>query len=174
MPPAPFPDWLGAIMEVIMPQCGLPDPAYWPTSCNLNFYESASDAAGAHADDEQLFEGKLREITIISLSLGGTRDFSIHNLSLTPLASIPLASGDFIVMENWIQSLVKHALHKLPASSCEDPQRINLTWRWISAHQAGCPEFSSVEAGSPPQLPVDSPLPAIVLASDAIWEAHRA
>ena len=81
MPPAPFPDWLGAIMEVIMPQCGLSDPAYWPNSCNLNFYESASDAAGAHADDEQLFEGKLREITIIFLSLGDTHDLFKHKLS---------------------------------------------------------------------------------------------
>ena len=155
-----------------MPQCGLPEPSQWPTSCNLNYYESANDAAGAHADDEPLFEGKQREITIISLSLGGARDFSISSPSRAPLAKLPLSSGDLMVMEHWTQALVKHALDKLPANSGETPERINLTWRWLSAHRPGCPALLGRVTLSPPQLPLDSPAPDQVTAADAFWASH--
>ena len=161
-------------MDVIMPQCGLHEPSQWPNSCNLNYYESANDAAGAHADDEPLFEGKQREITIISLSLGGTRDFSISSPSRAPLAKLHLASGDLMVMEHWTQALVKHALDKLPANSGETPERINLTWRWLSAHRPGCPAISKEVLVSPWQLPVDNPLPGVVKASDEMWAEYRA
>ena len=60
-----------------MPACCMPITEEWPDSCNANLYEQPSDAAGYHADDEDLLQGATEEITIVSLSLGVTRTFSI-------------------------------------------------------------------------------------------------
>ena len=75
--PRSFPEWLDDLMEIVMPQCGLMDKQSWPTSCNVNYYEQQDDMVGAHADNDDLFQGTHQEIPIISLSLGGTRDFII-------------------------------------------------------------------------------------------------
>ena len=86
-------------MEVVMPQCGLVDKLNWPTSCNVNFYEQHEDMVGAHADNDDLFQSAHQEITIISLSLGGTRDFTIYSSTRQVLGTIALRNGDMIAME---------------------------------------------------------------------------
>ena len=159
-------------MQVIMPQCGLLDPDLWPTSCTLNYYVTPQDRVGPHADDATLFEGTLKDITIISLSLGGSRRFSIHRSRREEIAAITLHAGDLIAMELMTQFLTKHRIDKLPASTTKEPQRINLTWRWLSAHRPGCPALLDRVTPSPPQLPLDSPAPDQVTAADAFWASH--
>ena len=159
--PRSFPEWLDDLMEVVMPQSGLVDKLSWPTSCNVNFYEQHDDMVGAHADNEALFQGTHQEITIISLSLGGTREFLIYSTARQPLGSILLRNGDMIAMEHWTQSQLKHGIAKLPPDSLEDPKRINLTWRWIAQHKLDCPEEEQRIIRSPAALPIqDRALPA--------------
>ena len=67
--PRAFTEWLFDLMEVVMPECGFTDRLQWPNSCNINYYELPEDLVGPHADNEPLFQGKHREITIISFSL---------------------------------------------------------------------------------------------------------
>ena len=57
------------------------------------------DNVGPHADDAPIFEGTLKDITIISLSLGGSRRFSIHRSHREEIAGITLHAGDLIAME---------------------------------------------------------------------------
>ena len=172
--PRSYPQWLLAIMEVIMPQCGLSDSDQWPTCCNLNYYASPLDSVGPHADDEPLFEGKHRDITIISLSLGGSRRFCVYKSHREQIAGIQLNSGDLVAMELRTQSLIKHGIDKLPASTTEEPQRINLTWRWLSAHRTGCPAHLGRITRSPPQLPLDSPPQDLLADSDALCASYKA
>ena len=152
--PRSFPEWLDDLMEVVMPQCGLVDKLNWPTSCNVNFYEQHDDMVGAHADNEALFQGTHQEITIISLSLGSTRDFIIYSPTRQVLGSIALRNGDMIAMERWTQAQLKHGIARLPPDSFEDPKRINLTWRWIAQHKLDCSAEEQQIVNSPAALPV--------------------
>ena len=108
---------------------------------------------GAHADNEALFQGNQQEITIISLSLGGTRDFLIY-AARQVLGTITLRNGDLIAMERWTQAHLKHGIAKLPQGTLEDPRRINLTWRWIAQHKRDCAAEYQHMVTSPATLPV--------------------
>ena len=151
--PRAFPEWLDDLMEVVMPECGLTDNLSWPTSCNVNYYEHQDDMVGAHADNEALFQGNAQEITIISLSLGGTRDFLVH-AARQILGTITLRNGDLIAMERWTQAHLKHSIAKIPQGTLEDPRRINLTWRWIAQHKRDCAAEYQHMVTSPAALPV--------------------
>ena len=135
-------------------QCGLVDEQSWPTSCNVNYYEQQDDMVGAHADNEDLFQGTHQEITIISLSLGGTRDFIIYSPARQVMGSITLRNGDMIAMERWTQAQLKHGIARLPPDSLEDPKRINFTWRWIAQHKLDCKAEEQQIVNSPATLPV--------------------
>jgi len=52
----------------------LPEEA-WPNCANLNLYDDGTEGVGWHADDELIFMGTARDCPILSLSLGGTREF---------------------------------------------------------------------------------------------------
>ena len=108
---------------------------------------------GAHADNEALFQGNQQEITIISLSLGGTRDFLVY-AARQVLGTITLRNGDLIAMERWTQAHLKHGIAKLPQGTLEDPRRINLTWRWIAQHKRDCAAEYQHMVASPATLPV--------------------
>ena len=151
--PRAFPEWLTDLMDIVMPECGFTDKADWPNSCNINHYERHDDCVGPHSDNEPLFQGKAREITIISLSLGGTRHLSIHS-GRTVVGTIPLRNGDIMAMEKWTQDKLKHSIAKLPLNSREEPRRINLTWRWLVQHKLGCTSDSHHTLPGPPALPV--------------------
>ena len=151
--PRAFPEWLTDLMEIVMPECGFTDKAEWPNSCNINYYETHEDLVGPHADNEPLFQGKNREITIISLSLGGTRHLAIHS-GRQVVGTIPLRNGDIMAMEKWIQSQLKHSIAKLSPSSREEPRRINLTWRWLVHHKPGCTADPQHTSPGPATLPV--------------------
>lgn len=134
-----------------MPLCGLKEPTEWPNSCNLNLYENGCHAVGWHADDEHLFQGKFQDCLIISLSLGSTRRFDLK-MQHPPrqMYNLKLASGDLCTMEGMTQRHYKHRVPKEPSDLCPGP-RVNLTWRWIKAHERGCPLSSLVETHNMPE-----------------------
>ena len=159
--PRGFPEWLNDLMDVVMPQCGLLEKQDWPNSCNVNYYEKHGDLVGPHADNEDLFQGAKQQITIISLSLGGTREFVVYTAARQPLGSILLRNGDLLAMEHWTQAQLKHGIAKLPIGSPDDPKRINITWRWIAQHKLDCPEAVPDSFRCIAELPViDKALPA--------------
>merc|ERR1711879_786973 len=128
------------LLQAIMPRCGLPEPKDWPDSCNLNLYEDGGSAVGWHADDESLFQGKFRDILIISLSLGVKRKFELRynwpDAGEEGVQSMTLASGDLMTMEGMVQ---KHMQHRVPKEGNVTGPRINLTWRWVCKHRPQCP-----------------------------------
>lgn len=139
--PQGFPRWMEEIMQAYMPLCGIESREQWPNSCNLNLYKDGSMAVGWHADDEQLFQGKFRDIRILSVSLGATRTFELRPAVLEgdtesrEKLRMNLHNGDVCSMEGLVQ---KHYHHKVPKEEADGP-RINLTWRWILKHGLNCP-----------------------------------
>ena len=119
-----------------MPYCGLYNRDMWPTSCNLNLYEDGSQAVGWHADDELLFRAVDEDAAIVSLSLGASRAFQVKIKGASTSRQLTLKSGDILVMLGKTQ---KHYSHRVPSDISVTQPRINLTWRWIRQHQAGCP-----------------------------------
>mmetsp|Transcript_138081 Transcript_138081/g.441148 ORF Transcript_138081/g.441148 Transcript_138081/m.441148 type:complete len:715 (-) Transcript_138081:89-2233(-) len=137
--PVPFPVWMHDLLKACMPACGLPDPVSWPNSCNLNCYADGSDAIDWHADDEPLFQGRHQDCRIISLSLGETRNFELRLAGLEgeegEKCQLRLVGGDLCTMEGHIQ---RHYVHRVPKSVGKTRLRVNLTWRWILAHEHRC------------------------------------
>jgi len=137
--PQDYPPWMISLMRTVMGCCGLHNPSEWPNCCNVNLYEDGGMSVGWHSDDESLFQGKFRDITIISLSLGVKRKFELRSnwpeageRSLRPLV---LSKGDLMTMEGMVQ---KHYQHRVPREEGVDGPRINLTWRWIVRHRHKC------------------------------------
>ena len=79
-----------------MPLCGLPR-AQWPNSCNLNLYGDGAQAVGWHADDEPLFQGRVSDCLVVSLSLGQPRVFQVAAMpGRAAPVSFPLGAGDLL------------------------------------------------------------------------------
>eukprot|EP00747_Dinoflagellata_sp_TGD_P167256 gnl/TRDRNA2_/TRDRNA2_191331_c0_seq1.p1 gnl/TRDRNA2_/TRDRNA2_191331_c0~~gnl/TRDRNA2_/TRDRNA2_191331_c0_seq1.p1 ORF type:complete len:474 (+),score=64.73 gnl/TRDRNA2_/TRDRNA2_191331_c0_seq1:132-1424(+) len=139
--PEPFPRWMEEVMTAVMPLCGLSDPATWPNCCNLNRYSDGSEAVAWHADDERLFQGKVQDCRVISLSLGQERQFEVRRLSDDDSATgvpreeqvtrLRLADGDLCTMEGLTQ---KYYEHRVPKAARSLRLRVNFTWRWIVEH----------------------------------------
>ena len=68
--PQAFPSWMDELLRTYMRYCGKNTEDEWPDSCNVNLYEDGSHAVGWHADDEALFQGLERDVSIVSLHLG--------------------------------------------------------------------------------------------------------
>lgn len=139
--PQVFPEWMPEIMGVYMKYCGLPDPAQWPNSCNVNLYENGSQSVGWHADDEALFQGLHQDIRILSLSLGQKRKFDLKKNwpeeGEKSMHRLLLGNGCLCTMEGMVQ---KHYQHRVPKEGEDLGPRINLTWRWILKHAKACPK----------------------------------
>eukprot|EP00931_Biecheleriopsis_adriatica_P073151 TRINITY_DN47496_c0_g1_i1.p1 TRINITY_DN47496_c0_g1~~TRINITY_DN47496_c0_g1_i1.p1 ORF type:complete len:468 (+),score=75.26 TRINITY_DN47496_c0_g1_i1:33-1406(+) len=138
--PTPFPAWMDELMAACMPLCGLHERERWPNSCNLNFYGDGADAVDWHADDEPLFDGRHNDCCIISLSLGEERRFelkpskSCHDEA--PTCQLQLGHGDLCTMEGHTQ---RNYVHRVPKKGNKGGRhRVNLTWRWIVAHDRRC------------------------------------
>merc|ERR1712187_157933 len=138
--PQIFPPWMLALMQAVMPRCGLGPGASLPNSCNLNLYEDGNMSVGWHSDDEPLFQGKFRDCRIISLSLGTRRRFELRlnwpGEQEQPLIWLQLGNGDLCTMEGMPQ---KHLQHRVAKEANVSGARINLTWRWIVKHDPRCP-----------------------------------
>merc|ERR1711879_337913 len=98
--------WMHEIMQASMPFFGLERAADWPTSCNLNLYDTGGSSVAWHADDEALFDGKAQDIRILSWSLGVPRTFELRpNVQSESRAShrMLLDNGDLCTMEGMAQ-----------------------------------------------------------------------
>lgn len=134
--PALLPPCIEEVMQAVMPLCGLHNPSTWPNCCNLNCYADGTDTLGWHSDDEALFTGDSGHCRIISLSLGAERKFELRTKeSQSPLCKLSLSSGDILTMEGLTQ---KYYEHRIPKGGKLTRLRVNLTWRWIIAHEHKC------------------------------------
>lgn len=137
--PQEYPLWMLEVMQATMPFFGLSQAGDWPTSCNLNLYETGGSSVAWHADDESLFNGKFQDARILSLSLGVPRAFELRaNLQNDSKAGsrMVLGDGDLCTMEGMTQ---KHYQHRVPSEHNVEGQRLNLTWRWVVRHALACP-----------------------------------
>lgn len=138
--PQEYPPWMIELLKKSMNFCGITNPDEWPNSCNLNLYEDGGMSVGWHSDDESLFQGKFRDILIISLSLGVKRRFELRmnwpGEDEKPARRMYLGDGDYMTMEGMVQ---KHYMHRVPKEDNIEGPRINLTWRWIVRHKPRCP-----------------------------------
>lgn len=93
-------------------------------ACLLNFYENGSQRIGWHADREEIG----RSTPIASVSLGAARTLLLrHKLhGATDRASIPMAHGSVVFMENVCQT---EYVHSVPKETDVMGGRINLTFR---------------------------------------------
>jgi len=151
--PAPWPASMDSLMAEIMPMCGLgglENKAAWPNSCNVNRYRySGTDGNSWHKDDSPLFKGTEQDACIISLSLGGTRTLCVRHDAAAEESSpqpvqLELHHGDLCTMEGLLQ---KHYQHQVLCGSKSLKGRINLTWRWVVAHN--CSLRQQEEAAEP-------------------------
>ncbi len=105
------------------------------------YYRSGRDCIGWHADDERDLGNAP---TILSLSLGATRDFQLRHREAFPQAgqparrpelqtvTIPLGSGSLLSMHDPTNKYWKHQLPKRGGSKAATiGARLNLTWRQI-------------------------------------------
>jgi len=140
VPHCEYPQWMLDLMSQVMPYCGLMNEEDWPNCCNMNLYMDGGSAVGWHSDDEMLFQGKFRDILIISLSFGVTRKFELRynwpEQGEDVVKRINIASGDLMTMEGMTQ---KHMQHRVPKEGNVTGPRINLTWRWVVKHTPRCP-----------------------------------
>jgi len=93
-------------------------------SCLANLYRSGNDAVGWHSDSE---DGIGPTPTIASLSLGATRDFRIQRRADGETWTVPLHSGDLIVMSGPSQGDYMHSVPRRANAGT----RVNLTYRWF-------------------------------------------
>jgi alkylated DNA repair dioxygenase AlkB len=92
----------------------------------LNWYRTGTDSMAWHSDDEK--ELGLRP-TIASLTLGGTRTFSLRQKALhAHKREMKLGHGSLLVMSGDTQATHEHQVKKEPKVTAE---RINLTFRWV-------------------------------------------
>ncbi len=88
-------------------------------SCLANYYREGKDYIGYHRDKE------IRGGYLVSLSLGGSRDFYFRRLSDKMVIKCKLNSGDLCVITGLTNSLYEHSI---PKRAKGDP-RISLTFR---------------------------------------------
>eukprot|EP00928_Gymnodinium_smaydae_P014789 TRINITY_DN15435_c2_g2_i2.p1 TRINITY_DN15435_c2_g2~~TRINITY_DN15435_c2_g2_i2.p1 ORF type:complete len:566 (+),score=46.46 TRINITY_DN15435_c2_g2_i2:111-1808(+) len=133
-PALPMEGWFQDITDEVCRLCGIRER---PNSCNANYYEDGSQSVGWHTDDEPLFNATRQDALIISLSLGATRSFMLRpNDAPEDVVRMRLNNGDICTMEGLTQ---KHYKHCVPPEKHVGYARINLTWRWVVAHDDGCP-----------------------------------
>jgi len=151
-PASPMQHWFLEITEAVCNACGI---RQLPNSCNANYYKDGSQSVGWHADDEPLFNAVYQDALIISLSLGESRSFELRpKNSVNKTIRLRLLDGDICTMEGLMQ---KHYLHRVPIERRSMAPRINLTWRWVVAHEFGCPRVN------------DSPSVAAPLVMKRVW-----
>jgi len=113
---------------------------------NPNYYRSGRDCIGWHADDEHDLGDAP---TILSLSLGATRDFQFRHREVFPRAgqaarrpelqtvTLPLGSGSLLIMRDPTNKDWKHQLPRRGGSKAAlIGVRLNLTWRRIVVRRA--------------------------------------
>jgi alkylated DNA repair dioxygenase AlkB len=94
----------------------------------LNLYRDGRDGMGWHADDEPELGP---QPAIASLSLGATRRFRLrHRRRRDTGVTLDLAHGSLLLMAGATQ---RHYVHAVPKTARPVGERINLTFRYVSA-----------------------------------------
>ncbi len=109
-----------------------------PDAVNGNLYRDHNATVGWHADDEVLFDATNQWATILSVSLGESRQFQMKGQE-GAVRTIDLDSWDLLAMHGLMQ---KHFRHRVPSgTAASSSTRVNLTFRWIKQHDArdDCP-----------------------------------
>ena len=109
-------------------------------SVNVNAYSDGSEHIYPHSDDEELFQGKVQPITILSISFGHSRDFKLRWKSGGIEQTVRLDSGDVLTMTGMCQKFLKHSIPAVVDSGSDDRLRYNLTYRWLVKHESYCPQ----------------------------------
>ena len=129
-----MPGWFEQLTDMVTDACALQQR---PNSCNVNRYDGGCQSIGWHADDDKLFDAMRSSAVIISLSLGASRTFMVRRKGYHHAAvALPSENGDLCVMGGLFQRYYQHAVPKEWRSK---GVRYNFTWRYVVAHQAGCP-----------------------------------
>ena len=106
------------------------------TGTNLNRYDDGTQSLFWHSDNEQLMRTPSDNVTIVSLSLGATREFRYKSKYEFEHSHVMLADGDLLVMTGSTQT---HTSHCIPTEKLCLKPRYNLTFRFITNHLPGCP-----------------------------------
>ena len=130
----PMPPWMRRLAAELANACQLP----LPNCCNANRYWKCSDLV-YHSDDEPLFG--VKNVNIISVSVGSARTFGIKHNITGEFKTIRLQDGDVMTMTGDCQAHYKHSIFPSDKSAGDEP-RYNLTFRFLSSHNAGCPHSS--------------------------------
>ena len=94
----------------------------------LNRYRTGKDSVSWHSDDEPEFG---TNPVIASVSFGGTRTFQFkHRKQKGQKASVELTHGSLLVMRGATQH---NWLHQIPKTAKAVDERINLTFRLVTA-----------------------------------------
>lgn len=93
----------------------------------LNRYRSGTDSMGWHADKEPELG---THPVIASVSLGVARTFDLRHNKTGVVQSFSLKGGSLLVMKGNTQTEWRHRVPKEPRVAGE---RINLTFRWVTA-----------------------------------------
>jgi alkylated DNA repair dioxygenase AlkB len=103
-------------------------PQFTFNSCLLNYYRDGSDYIGYHSDKEAL--GLLN--SVISISLGGSRDFYFKpkNINNKETIKTTLHNGDFVLMLGNCQRDYTHSIPKRAKAE----SRISITFRLLSVN----------------------------------------
>ncbi|RFU44183.1 alpha-ketoglutarate-dependent dioxygenase AlkB [Paraburkholderia sp. DHOC27] len=95
----------------------------------LNRYRSGTDSMGWHADHEPELG---TQPVIASVSLGVARTFDLRHNKSGVVQSFQLKGGSLLVMKGDTQA---HWRHRVPKEPRVTGERINLTFRWVSARR---------------------------------------
>lgn len=96
-----------------------------PNFVLINAYRSGRDAISWHRDDER---DLVKPATILSLSLGATRDFQLSPArgAVARIFTIPLEAGSLLILRHPTNQLFEH---RVPERRRVAEPRLNLTWR---------------------------------------------
>ena len=149
-----MPEWLAEITSQVCKEIGI---TCMPNCCNANLYERDYDCVGWCADDEPLFRAKTDDALIVSLSLGaaGIIRFRLQDTKEVVAEMMSLNKRDICTMEGLMQ---KYYQHNVPPGRSDEEgtrsllPRINLTWRWIVAHNQVC---AFAQRSPPKPVPTD-------------------
>lgn len=93
----------------------------------LNRYRSGTDSMGWHSDKERELGD---EPVIASISLGVTRGFDFRHNATRQMHKLRLSNGSLLIMRGRTQ---RDWVHRVPKEPGVQGERVNLTFRWISA-----------------------------------------
>ena len=112
-----------------------------PNCVNANYYVGSSSSLGWHSDKEDLFPDDDGCATIVSVSLGQSRNFEFRKIGgHSKPRIVTLNNGDVLVMAGKTQLFWEHRVPPLDNLFCQSGEpRLNFTFRFARNHERKCP-----------------------------------